>query len=382
MSAQLRDDSGNPCLNTDSLNPHYSLVVVIMAGGVGTRFWPLSTSKRPKQFLTLFGDRSLLQSTYDRVAALVPPDRILVITNENFVPLVNEQLPDIPEGNVIGEPMRRDTAGAVVLAAFLCRRRWGNPVLAVLPADHVIHPVEQFQKTLLSAADAARRDEALYTFGIVPTYPATGYGYLELGGQVADDNGIIHFRVNSFKEKPDADTAGAYLQKGTYLWNSGMFVWTTEVLLGEVERYLPEHFRHLRSLAAIDGLEQWSVELHRAFTSIPSISIDYGVMEKAANVRAVTASFSWSDVGGWSALEAFLAKDELGNAFRGRIRVLNAGSNIVFSEDGDETIALVGVHDLILVRSGKRTLLISRQHAEELKKLVESFSLNEEPESK
>lgn len=364
------------------MSVQHSLVVVIMAGGVGTRFWPLSTSKRPKQFLTLFGDRSLLQSTYDRVAALVPPDRILVITNANFVPLVYEQLPDIPEGNVIGEPMRRDTAGAVALAAFLCRQRWCNPVMAVLPADHVIHPVEQFQKTLLSAAHVARRDEVLYTFGILPTYPATGYGYLELGEQVADDNGIIHFRVNSFKEKPDADTAETYLRRGTYLWNSGMFVWTTEVLLGEVERYLPGHFRHLRSLAAVDGLEQWSVDLRRVFALLPSISIDYGVMEKAFNVRAVAAPFSWNDVGGWLALEAFLAKDELDNAFRGRVRVLNAGSNIVFSEDGDETIALVGVHDLILVRSGKRTLLISRQHAEELKKLVESFSLDEDLESK
>ncbi|MBE0465808.1 MAG: NTP transferase domain-containing protein [Candidatus Desulforudis sp.] len=357
------------------------LVAVIIAGGVGTRFWPLSTAGMPKQFLRLFDDRSLLQGTYDRVAVLVPPERVLVLTNEGFVPLVHEQLPDIPEGNVIGEPMRRDTAGAVGLAAFLCRRRFGTPVLAVLPADHMIEPVDRFRQALMSAVAAARRDDALYTFGIPPTYPATGYGYLELGEQLADDGGIAHYRVLRFKEKPDVETARIYLEKGTFLWNSGMFVWNTNALLNEIETHLPGHFRHLRKLVAVDGLADWPAELRKVFASIPSISIDYGVMEKAVNVRAIAAPFSWSDVGGWPALEAFLAKDALNNACRGRVRVLGAESNIVFSEDTEETIALVGVQDLIVVRCGKRTLVATRDRIEDLKKLVESQALDEEPEA-
>jgi len=357
-----------------------SLVVVVMAGGVGTRFWPLSTSGKPKQFLKLFGDRSLLQSTYDRVASLVPPERTLILTNDCFRPMVREQLPAIPPQNVIGEPERRDTAAAVALAAFLCHGRYGDPVMAVLPADHMIHPVREFHMALWSAARAAHRDDALYTFGIPPTYSATGYGYIELGEQVADDQGIIHFTVASFKEKPDLETANAYLRKGNYLWNSGMFVWKTSTVLAEIEKHLPVHYRLLRPFTAWDGSDRWAAELQRAFVQLPKISIDYGVMEKAAKVRVIVAPFAWSDVGGWLALEDFLEKDDLNNAFRGRLRVLDAGSNIVFCADQDETIALLGVKDLILVRSGKRTLVANRERAEEVKQLVESFLANDEIE--
>lgn len=352
------------------------LVAVIMAGGVGTRFWPLSTPDRPKQFLELFGERTLLESTYDRISALVPPERVLVLTNASFVPLVREQLPEIPETNVIGEPLRRDTAAAVGLAAFLCRRRYGNPVMAVLPADHVIHPARQFREALLSAAGAARRDETLYTFGIPPTYPATGYGYLEIGAQVTEDRGIYHHVVLSFKEKPEAKMAEEYLRQRNFLWNSGIFVWTVDAVLREIERHLPEHYRLLRNVAAVDGQPEWLDELRHAFALLPPVSIDYGVMEKASKVRAVIAPFSWSDVGGWPALAAFLDRDDHNNFFRGRIKVLEAGSNIVFSEDEDEVVALVGVHDLIVVRAGKCTLVVSRRRAEEIKKLVESFVEN------
>lgn len=348
------------------------LVAVIIAGGVGTRFWPLSTTENPKQFLTLFGDRSMLQGTYDRIAGLVSPERTLVLTNQRFVPLVREQLPGIPEGNVIGEPVRRDTAGAVALAAFLCRKRFGNPVMIVLPADHVIRPVNEFQKAVLSAVQASVRDGALCTFGIQPDHAATGYGYLERGEEIATDNGCVHYRLLSFKEKPDRQTAEAYLAKRIFLWNSGMFVWTTDAILAEIEQHLPEHLRCLRPLMQFDGKPEWPAALHQAFAEIPSISIDYGVMEKAANVRIVGAPFSWSDVGGWLALEAFIEKDTQGNACRGRVRVLDARYNLVFSEDPDETIALIGVSDLIIVRSGKKTLIVPRKRAEELKKLVES----------
>jgi mannose-1-phosphate guanylyltransferase len=341
-----------------------------MAGGAGTRFWPLSTGSRPKQFLNLFGERSLLQLSYDRLAGLVPPERVLVLTNEALAPLVQEQLPGLPAGNVIGEPHRRDTAAAVALAALLCRRRFGNPVMAALTADHLIRPVEEFQRTLLSAAKAAQAGPFLYTFGIRPTYPASCYGYLELGERLGEEEGIEHFRLLRFKEKPDRRTAGTYLESGRYLWNSGMFVWTVQTVLDELERQLPGHLRLLGPAVEREGAPDWKAALSGAFEGLEATSIDFGVMEGAKNLRAVAARFYWSDVGGWLGLEEFLEKDSSGNAHRGALEALDASGNLVFCEDSSETVALIGVEGLVVVRAGNRTLIVPRERAEEIKALV------------
>ena len=201
------------------------IVAVIMAGGMGTRFWPLSTPQKPKQFIDLFGGRSLLQMSFDRLRGLVPPDRTLVLTNAAHVALTREQLPELPEGNVIGEPVRRDTAAAVALAAVLVRKRFGDSIILTLTADHLIEPRELFQKNLVSAAGQVAENNAFYTFGIKPAYPATAYGYLETGASVLNDGGIEHFELKQFKEKPDLETARQYIESGRFLWNSGMFVW-------------------------------------------------------------------------------------------------------------------------------------------------------------
>lgn len=354
-----------------------NLVAVIIAGGVGSRFWPLSTSETPKQFLSLFGEESMLQATYRRISTLVPPQRTLVLTGGRFVRLVHEHLPVIPRENIIGEPMRRDTAAAISLAAGLCRCRFGNPVMAVMPADHIIEPVGAFQRTILSAVRGAVASGALYTFGIKPDHPATGYGYLELGEKVLDDNGLAHYRLARFKEKPDYETARSYLEKGTFLWNSGIFVWTVDAISAEIERHLPLHYRHFKELALHDGTPLWDVETRRVFQSVPSVSIDYGVMEKAADTRVLAAPFSWSDVGGWLALEAFLAKDSNDNATRGHVHTLDARGNLIYAEDADEIVALVGVEDLIVVRAGRRTLIAARRRAEEVKTLVEALRKEE-----
>jgi mannose-1-phosphate guanylyltransferase len=349
------------------------LVVVIMAGGAGTRFWPLSTEERPKQFLDLFGDRTLLQKSFDRVSTLVPPERILVLTNAAFVSIVKEQLPQIPAENIIGEPIRRDTAAAVGLAAVLCRRRFGNPVIATLTADHLIEPVALFQKTLLSAARRAADDNALYTFGIEPTYPATGYGYLERGLQIGDDDGIERFRLLRFKEKPDLETARRYVESGRYYWNSGMFVWTVDAILKEIEIHLSNHAIVLSSAAAFDQTPQWDQALKAAFESLHAVSIDFGVMEKAQNVCCVASGFSWSDVGGWLALKSYLPEDEAGNCCRGKAMTLDATDNLVFCEDAKETVVVIGVKDLVIVRAGSRTLITHKDRTEDLKKLVQAM---------
>lgn len=349
------------------------LVVMIMAGGAGTRFWPMSTEERPKQFLNLFGGRSLIQQSYDRVAGLVPDERIMVLTNEVLTGLVREQLPSLPAENVIGEPMRRDTAAAVALAALLARRRWGNPVMAVLTADHLIRPVELFQRTLLSAARAAAVKPVIYTFGVQPNYPATCYGYLERGREVADDDGIGHYELIRFVEKPDAPTAEEYLSSGRYYWNSGMFIWSIETITGELERQLPDHVRHLSRAVEADGTPQWTRALAESFEPLEATSIDFGVMEGAEAVHMLAARFEWNDVGGWLALEEFLDSDSDGNAHRGGLEVLDAGGNLVFCEDESETVALIGVSDLVVVRVGNRTLVATKERVEEIKALVKSL---------
>ena len=356
-------------MNENKLN----LVVVIMAGGAGTRFWPLSTEERPKQFLDLFGDRTLLQKSFDRVSDLVPPERILVLTNVAFVSMVNEQLPQIPVENIVGEPIRKDTAAAVALAAALCRKRFGNPVIATLTADHLIEPVDLFQQTLLSAARRAAEDNALYTFGIKPTHPATGYGYLERGSHIADDDGIEHFHLNRFKEKPDLETACHYIESGRFFWNSGMFVWTADAILKAIETHLPNHAKVLSDVVAFDKTPEWDHALKVAFELLDSVSIDFGVMEKVRNVCCVAARFSWLDVGGWLALKSCLPRDETGNYCRGKTLTLDATDNIVFCENPEDTTVLIGVKDLVVVRAGPLTLITHKDRAEDLKKLVRSM---------
>ncbi|MBW1942638.1 MAG: mannose-1-phosphate guanylyltransferase [Deltaproteobacteria bacterium] len=348
-------------------------VAVIMAGGMGTRFWPLSTAQRPKQFLKLFDDRSLLQKSFDRIADLFAPERILVLTNRAFVDLTREQLPEIPVENIIGEPLKRDTAAAVCLGALLCREIFGNPVMITLTADHMIEPQEVFHKTLLSAVNMAQQSSALYTLGIQPTHPSTGYGYLELGQKVADDGEIEHFKLIRFKEKPDPETARQYVASGRFLWNSGMFVWNTDNILDEMTRYLPHHVKAISEAVQAFDTSRWMEALEGAFASLERISIDYGVMEKAMEVRCVWCRFSWKDVGGWQALSDYLPQAEGGNYFRGHLEQLDSKGNLVFCEDPEETVMLVGVQDLIAVRSGGNTLITHKDRAEEVKKLVEKM---------
>ncbi len=352
-------------------DPQRDLDVVIMAGGAGTRFWPLSTEVRPKQFLRLFGERTMLQLTWDRVASLVPPERVFVLTNARYLSLVRDQLPELPADNVIGEPMARDTSGAIALATAVCRARHGDPVMAVLTADHLIRPEEQFQSTLVSAARAARASGALYTFGIAPTFPATGYGYLEAGESLGVTDGVEHFALDGFHEKPSLDTAREFLKARRYSWNSGMFVWRTSAIEAALKRYLPTHSAIVAPLAAADRTEGWEDALAAAFEPLPKTSIDYGVMEKAERVRMIRATFEWSDVGDWLALERFHEPDGDGNRGSANIRALGANNNAVFCDAEDETVALVGVRDLIVVRAGDRTLVAHRTATEQVKQLVQ-----------
>jgi mannose-1-phosphate guanylyltransferase len=348
-----------------------------MAGGSGTRLWPLSTADHPKQLLALTGERSLIQLTVDRTTALASPERILILTNARYVDAIREQLPEVPPENVVAEPVARDTSGAVALAAVIGRARFGGSVMVVLPADHIIEPVESFQEALRSAALGAASSEALYTFGITPTYPATGYGYLERGDPVQVPGATGHHRLKRFCEKPDLATAKEFVSSGRFCWNSGMFAWGVDVIWRNIELHLPDHAQHMGPLVEKVGAPDWEAALAAAFEKLPKISIDFGVMEKAADVRMVETAFRWYDVGGWPALRDFLPADEGGNHHRGELECIDAENNLVFCEDPSDTVALVGVKGLVVVRAGDKTLIMDEKRAQEVKGLANRFAEKE-----
>ncbi len=356
------------------------LFCVIMAGGAGTRFWPASTEQKPKQLLTLVGERSLLQSSVDRALALVPADRIVIVTNATLADAVREQLPELPHENVIGEPSRRDTAAAVALATLWVRKKGGKH-MAVLTADHLISPVSGFVDAVKAALTASTEDpergvtplseirdpSAIVTFGIVPTYPATGYGYIEVTS-TAEDRAQPALR---FVEKPDIKTASDYLTSGRFLWNSGMFVFGVDAMIGALAQHLPQHIELLAPV--VEGGLKDLAAFAAAFEKLPKTSIDKGVMEKHRTVLCVPARFSWSDVGSFPALADHLPHDASGNAHRGVVHALEAKDNVIWCEDADEEVAVVGLEGVVVVRAGKRTLVMPRSRAEDVKKLVENL---------
>lgn len=355
-----------------SVNAMDNLVVIIMAGGAGTRFWPLSTEERPKQFLSLVGERSLLQMSFDRVAGLVPAERVLVLTNHSYRDLVADQLSEVPRENIIGEPSRKDTAAAVALAALLAERRFGNSTMVLLTADHVISPLENFHQALLEAVKGCQ-EGGLYTLGIRPTYPATGFGYLQMGKPLPGGR-LPHFQVDRFKEKPSEEVAQVFLENGNYFWNSGMFVWRTDRILEEFSRNLPAHLEALRPALPNLATESGHTELLAAFDKLERISIDYAILEKASDVRAVVPEITWDDVGGWRAVAEYLSLDNSGNRLRGSVWSEEANHNVVFSEDPEEKVLLLGVEDLVVVRSGARTLVAHRDRLDSLKLAVEHLT--------
>jgi len=351
-----------------------NLVVCIMAGGSGTRFWPMSRTERPKQFLNLTGDRTMLQVTFDRLQGLVPAERVLVLTNGRFADLAREQLPELPRDNVIGEPMPRDTSGAVALAAALCQERFPGCVMAVLAADHTIEPAEVFRRNLATAAELAAEQGGLYTFGIPPRTPSTGYGYLEMGEVIAQRNGATCHQLKGFREKPDLATAETFVKHGGYLWNSGMFVWKVDDIQRELAAQLPAHHAAMIPAAKAWGSEGFEAALLAAFEPLPKISIDFGVMEKAQDVRCLVAQFDWNDVGGWVALEEVLPQDAQGNWTQGKLLALDSAQNIAVSEDPNHQIVLLGVDDLIVVTTPNATLVCRKSEAERIKQVVEALS--------
>jgi mannose-1-phosphate guanylyltransferase len=341
---------------------------VILAGGSGTRLWPLSRTKRPKQLIPLLGGKSLLELAVERLQGLFSFENIWIITNAEYAEQVASTLPMLPRGNIIGEPVGRDTAAAIALAAEVLAARDPQATMAVFTADHVIRPVESFARTVRAAIAAAEKNpDALLTFGIRPNWPHTGLGYVHCGRRIDGDL----FQVSAFKEKPDHHTARKYVESGEYFWNSGMFVWKLPAIRQALAEFLPQSMNALESAVRQAGGGDLGKLLEAAYPALPRISIDFAVMEKAHKVLMVELKCEWLDVGSWPALEKVSELDENGNIVIAKHAVLlDCLRNIVVSEDGDHMIAVLGVDDCIVVHSPDATLVCAKSDAQRLKELV------------
>jgi mannose-1-phosphate guanylyltransferase len=344
------------------------MYVVIMAGGSGTRFWPLSRRRRPKQLLSLFGDRPMVAETVERFVSFVPREQILIVTSEQLAAAIREAVPDLPPENVLCEPFGKNTAPCIGLAAAAVRARGGtaDDVIAVFPADHFIRDVDGFQRLVRLAADVASGGP-IVTIGIEPTKPETGYGYILRGETRADGSA----EVVEFVEKPGRDTALRYVRDGRYLWNAGMFFFRLDTIEREIDRQLPHLSAQMPTLA--DALLRGdTVALSSAWELVEAVSIDYGVMEKAAAVRVVAATFGWSDVGAWDALPEVADVDESGNVTMGDVVAIDCHGCVLVGHDR-RVLAAVGIEGLVVVDSEDALLVAPRDRAQEVRNIVESL---------
>ena len=347
------------------------MYAVIMAGGKGTRFWPKSREKMPKHLLDIVSARTIIQETVERIAPLIPEENILIVTGQSHADELMRQVPRIPKENIIIEPLGRNTAPCIGLAALHIRRKSPQDVMVVLPADHLIHNASRFCRLLSAAADMAGRGDYLVTIGIRPTSPETGYGYIEKGDLITAVNGENIYTVKSVREKPPLKQAKAFLKKGGFYWNSGMFVWRVDTILEAIEEWLPQIHDGLLQIESDMGTDGEKEALRRVYKTIPSISIDYGIMEKADNTLLIEGDFGWSDIGSWDALWEVSDKDENGNAatYRDLFVGVDARNSLIHAPR--KFVALLGVEDLIVVDTEDALLICKRGGSQDVKKVVE-----------
>ena len=347
------------------------LHAIVMAGGSGTRFWPASRAALPKQLLPLAGERTLLEDTVARLEGLVPPERVLVVTAERLLDAVHRQLPRVPAAGLVGEPCKRDTAPCIGLAALLVARHDPDAIMAVMPSDHVIRPAAKFQEAIRQAAAIVETaPDRLVTFGIRPTYPAEGFGYIQQGAPLAVAAGAAPAHaVARFREKPPAPVAAEYLAAGNYLWNAGIFVWRARTILAALRERQPECLAHLERIAAAwDGPDREAV-FAREFAAIKGISIDYAVLEHAPDVVVIEAPFAWDDLGGWSAVARQRGTDAAGNTIVGRHLGIDSVRTIVHAAE-DHLVVTMGLEDMLVVHTPDATLVADRASEEAVRKVV------------
>jgi mannose-1-phosphate guanylyltransferase len=342
-------------------NVFYAL---ILAGGSGERFWPLSRKATPKQLLRLFSSQSLVEETVHRLDGLIPKENILILTNQEQEAAIRELLPDHPKDNILAEPAKRDTAAAIALGVGIIAARDPSATMVVLPADHRISNETAFREDLQSAAAIAQKSGDLITIGITPTWACPGFGYIERGRQIENSNA---FEVIRFREKPDPDLAETFVRSGNFYWNAGMFIWSVNSILTEFNRHAPDLAEFV---SAIRNSSDKKKLLNDRFPSLRKTSIDYAIMEKASRVLVKPATFDWDDVGSWTALSKYLEQLPGNNAVNCAVTIEASSNNIVFS-DSKTHVALLGVSDLVVVQTSDSILVCHRHDVEKIKTLVQ-----------
>ena len=344
---------------------------LIMAGGRGERFWPKSRKNLPKQFLSLTGDgKTMIQLTVERISPLVELEDIYIATNRDYKALVQEQLPGLPEENILCEPIGRNTAPCIGLGAIHISKKYEDAIMMVLPSDHLIKYNHMFVNTLKQGCETAEKGPNLVTIGITPDYPETGYGYIKF---LPDQMDGYAYAVDRFVEKPSLEVAKEYLATEQYLWNSGMFMWKVSTILDNLNQFMPDIYNGLQNIRTAIGTDEADSVLESEFTAFPSESIDYGIMEKAKNIYILPGTFGWDDVGSWLAVGRIRKSNEQGNVVNGNIITVNTKNCII--EGTDKLIATVGLEDLIIVDTADATLICEKNSAGDIKKVLENLKI-------
>jgi mannose-1-phosphate guanylyltransferase len=346
---------------------------VIMAGGGGTRFWPLSRQEVPKQLINLSGQDALINETINRIETLAPKKNLFIVTNDRQVGALKDIVKNkCVYDNILLEPSARNTAAAVGFAAFNIMKKYGDGVMCVYPADHYIKDEEEFNRILIKAINIAENNDKLVTIGITPTFPSTGYGYINFNREIKIGDGA--FEVCEFVEKPNFEKAKKYVDSKKYVWNSGMFVWRVSKILEDFKRYLPKIYEKLEEISQYIGTEEESKKIKEIYPTIPSISIDYGIMERSNDVAVVPGDFGWSDVGSWDSLGAIYPTDLEGNIKRGDNITINTSNSIIYSDD--KLITTIGVNDLIVVSTNDAVMVCRKDRAQDVKEIVNQLKEN------
>ncbi|MFU0826448.1 MAG: Mannose-1-phosphate guanylyltransferase (GDP) mannose-6-phosphate isomerase, type 2 [Lachnoclostridium sp.] len=347
------------------------ITALIMAGGRGERFWPKSRKTLPKQFLSLTSDgKTMIQLTVERITPLISAEDIFISTNADYKSLVKEQLPNIPDSNIICEPMSRNTAPCIGLGAAYISKKYDDAIMIVLPSDHLIRYNSMFINTLKDACEIASMNSNLVTIGITPDYPETGYGYIKF-----NPNNCVgrSYEVERFVEKPSLEVAKEYLSTDEYLWNSGMFVWKVSTIMNKLEQFMSDTYTGLCNIRNVIGTEDEEAVLEKEYFQFPSISIDYGIMEKSTNIYTIPGTFGWDDVGSWLAVERIKKTNEFGNVVDGNVITIDTRNCII--EGSRKLIATVGIENLIIVDTDDAMLICEKNSAGDIKKVLENLKI-------
>lgn len=337
------------------------ICALIMAGGKGTRFWPLSTEEKPKQFLNLVGNKTMIQMTIERILPIIPIERVFVCTGEKYINLLKEQVPNLPDRNIIIEPEGRNTAPCIALSAFVIKKYYKDSTMVVLPSDHLINDESKFRDLLILGSEFLEdNSDAILTLGMKPDRPETGYGYI----QFSDEVRLGIKKVNKFVEKPNLQVAKKYLNEGTYLWNGGMFLWKTDHILNEIKKYVPNTYEVLHNISNVDENVIQDL-INTNYRKTDSISIDYAVLEKSDNIFVIPSEIGWDDIGTWKSVERYKEKDEENNIINDNTYVINSTSNMIVNNN--KKIVMIGINDTMTIETEDTIFIVNKEYMDNLR---------------